>query len=43
MKDHPDCDYKGCICNGCQWYGEQMCFKCQDFNSAFTGLLLEQQ
>ena len=43
MKDHPECDYKGYICNGCQWYGEQMCFKCQDFNGAFTGLLLEQQ
>ena len=30
--DHPDCDYKGFICSSCQWYGEQMCYKCRPLN-----------
>ena len=30
--DHPECDYKGEVCNGCQWYGEQMCYKCRPLN-----------
>ena len=30
--DHPECDYKGQICNGCKWYGEQMCYKCRPLN-----------
>eukprot|EP01050_Picozoa_sp_SAG11_P025853 SAG11_NODE_5981_length_1419_cov_1.612879_4_plen_112_part_00 len=37
MKDHPECQYKGFICGGCEWFGEQMCFKCQKFNNFYQG------
>ena len=30
--DHPECEYKGLICGGCKWYGEQMCYKCRPLN-----------
>ena len=30
--DHPECEYKGLVCGSCEFFGEQMCYKCRPIN-----------